>query len=116
MDQLYKRNPKKEIIKKIIIAIASALLFLVIYALIYRINITSDEFGLMFFLLGGIFFVIGGIRDLTESISVKKIRGDNLSVETDKESHLYGFGETGEDFLTGAFLIILALICWSIEM
>jgi hypothetical protein len=117
MEAFSPRDPKKEISKKIILGVSLSIVLIVFYAIITQNSISSEIFGLAFFFMGGIFLVIGGIRDIFGSFLIKMLRGEiKSSTESEETGYLYGFGKAGEDVIAGGFLVFLAFISWTIMM
>ncbi|MFX0170522.1 MAG: hypothetical protein ACFE9L_01250 [Candidatus Hodarchaeota archaeon] len=115
MEALAPRDPKKEVSKKIILGISLSLVLIVLYAIISGNSISPEIFGLAFFFMGGIYLVVGGIRDIFGSFLIKMLKGEIESTLESEEAHyFYGFGKAGEDVVAGVFLVFLAFVNWTI--
>lgn len=112
MEAILEPNPRVEIIKKIAFGITISIIIVIIDIVLNRKEFSFNEVGLVLFLTGGIFLVIGGFRDILESIVIRKVRGQNISdyLSSSKRDYFYGFGKAGEDVVAGTFLIILSFI------
>jgi hypothetical protein len=118
MEDLSPRNPLNEIIRKFGIGCILSFVFIIIYLLMSGTEFTPDVLTLTFFIFGGIFFIIGGVRDFLESVIYKVIRGRGIEKVRDSidKDYLYGFGKAGEDVIAGFLLIILSVIISSIRL
>ncbi|MFX0211510.1 MAG: hypothetical protein ACFFDT_36370, partial [Candidatus Hodarchaeota archaeon] len=108
------RSSTKEISKKISIGLILSLTILILYGIFSGEPISLDIIGICFFLIGGILLVIGGLRDIFESVLVAMIKGkrkESFNPTTDPD-YLFGFGVAGEDVIAGSGLIILAVLSW----
>lgn len=111
-----RRNALKEIFKKVCLGIILNILILISYLILNSETFSFETFGLGFFLIGGIFLVVGGIRDIMGSIMWHKIsaRENKAYLKNIDSGYLYGFGKTGEDVLSGFVLIIISIVTMSI--
>ena len=118
MEDPSPRNPLYEITRKFSIGCILSFVFIIIYLFMSGTEFTSDVLTLTFFIFGGIFFIIGGVRDFLESIIYKVIRGRGIERVRNSinKNYLYGFGKAGEDVIAGFLLIILSIITSFIKL
>ena len=116
MDSYSTRKPMIEIRRKFGIGCLMAIVFVFAYHFMSGTEFSFEIVALAFFLFGGIFFFIGGIRDLSESLIFKKIRGKPVESlkDTEKNDYLYGFGKAGEDIIVGVLFFLLSFVISSI--
>ena len=115
MEEQLDRNPTYFILKKFSIGLILSIFFVFFYLLLSRTSFSFELISTAFFIFGGIFFIMGGLRDFFDSIFFKKIRGRNIQQSID-ENYLYGFGIAGEDILVGFLLILTSLISSAIRL
>ena len=112
MEAVLERNPRFEIFKKVAFGFTICIVIVIIDIVLNRKEFSFSEFGLVLFLAGGIFLVVGGFRDILESIVIRKVRGENITdyLSSPKRDYFYGFGKAGEDIVAGTSLIVLSFI------
>ncbi len=112
MEELLPRKPLNEVTRKFIIGCILSLVFIIFYLVLSKIEFTPDLVTLTFFIFGGIFFIIGGVRDFLESIVYKMIRGKQVESfrEPIDSNYLYGFGKAGEDVIVGFIFIMFSIL------
>ncbi|NHJ01354.1 MAG: hypothetical protein EAX86_04385 [Candidatus Heimdallarchaeota archaeon] len=112
MEVIFKRDPRFEIAKKVGFGILASFFILVINILLNQKEFSFSELGLVLFLIGGLFLVVGGLRDFLESIVIRKVRGQDINeyLSSPQRDYFYGFGKAGEDIVAGAFLILFSFL------
>jgi hypothetical protein len=116
LEEIETRKPSLEIAKKIGIGVMLAIIIFTVYVVFTMITtsqeIQLEEVGTVIFLIGGIYLVIGSVRDLFGSIIVQKIRKKDVNkrFQSKESEYFYGFGKAGEDVVAGIGLVLLSFL------
>ncbi|MFX0124464.1 MAG: hypothetical protein ACFFAE_12550 [Candidatus Hodarchaeota archaeon] len=110
------RKPLIEILKKTGLAIVLNIIIVLIYLFLYDIPFSYRIIGLGFFLVGGIFLTLAGLRDILGSLFVQRIldKDKNANINRSESEYFHGFGKAGEDVIVGIIMIIFSIIITSI--
>ncbi|MFX0184673.1 MAG: hypothetical protein ACFE95_16445 [Candidatus Hodarchaeota archaeon] len=112
VEPITHRRPMVEIGKKTGFGILVSLLIVFISSFITSAPLTNTNIGMGFFLTGGLFLLIGSLRDIFGSLIAQKIRKKNVNnyFKSEEASYLWGFGVPAEDVMAGGCLIILSIL------
>ncbi len=110
-DQINQRNPVLEISKKTLFGFGLSVAIVILYSVVNSVDITNDSLSTTLFLMGGVFLLVGAMRDVFGSLIVRKIRKKDINeyLQSDEIEYLFGFGIAGEDVVSGVGLIILSI-------
>ncbi len=111
-DQFSPRNPTLQIGKKIAFGLFLSVMIIIIFSIFASEAITKEILGTTLLLMGGVFFLVGSIRDVFSSIIIQKIRKKDINnyFQSDEANYFFGFGKAGEDVVSGVGLIFLSII------
>lgn len=106
------RNPKKEISKKVGIGLVIGIIVLIIASILSSTALEMRLVSGVFFLLGGIYFIVGSFRDFFNSIIIRKIMKKDVNeyLTSEDANYFRGYGVAGEDVVAGFFLIVISVI------
>ncbi|MHA1940374.1 MAG: hypothetical protein ACXACP_07370 [Candidatus Hodarchaeales archaeon] len=109
------RNPKKEISKKVGIGVIIGIIILIIASVLSSTALELRLVSGVFFLLGGIYFIIGSFRDFFNSIIIRKVLKKDINeyLASEDANYFRGYGVAGEDVVAGFFLIVISILLTS---
>ncbi|MFX0050702.1 MAG: hypothetical protein ACFFAJ_06100 [Candidatus Hodarchaeota archaeon] len=112
MESIHKRNPTIEILKKVGAGIALSIFILIIYLILNGESFTFQALSLGVFMIGGMFLVIGGLRDIFGSVLISRLKGQEIEdyMNSPNGEYLFGFGKAGEDVIAGFVLLFISFL------
>jgi len=112
VEPITQRQPAVEIGKKVGFGMIISVVIVIVSSFITSAPITNTNIGMGFFLTGGLFLLIGSLRDIFGSLIAQKIRKRNVNnyFKSEEASYLWGFGVPAEDVVAGGCLIILSIL------
>lgn len=111
-DQITQRNPTIEITKKTLFGFFLSFGIVILHSLLSSSDITKESLGTVLFIMGGVFLLVGSLRDVFGSIIIRKIRKQDINeyLQSEEVKYLFGFGIAGEDVVSGVGLIFLSIL------
>ncbi len=105
------RKARKHIPIKVGFGLIIGIIVLIISSALSSTAIDNTAISTVFFLLGGIFFVVGSFRDFFNSIVLRKIMKKDVNeyLKSEEANYFYGYGVGGEDVVAGFILILISI-------